>query len=94
MDQIAECIRALGAPAPASYHHFAALAKIPDDDGQPNATEMLRRLVQGQETIVRTARSVLPVVERAQDQASIDLLTQRMEVHEKNAWMLRRMLGP
>lgn len=94
VDQIAERIRALGFPAPGSYHHFAALTKIPDDDGQPNATEMLRRLVQGQETIVRTARSVLPVVERAQDQPSIDLLSQRMQVHEKNAWMLRSMLGP
>ena len=94
VDQIAERIRALGVPAPGSYHQFAALTKIPDDGGQPDATEMIRRLVQGQETLVRTARSVLPVIERAQDQPSIDLLTQRMQVHEKNAWMPRSMLEP
>lgn len=94
VDQIAERIRALGVRAPGSYHEFAALSTIPDDDDQPDATEMIRRLLDGQQALVRTARSVLPVVERAQDQPSIDLLTQRMQVHEKNAWMLRSLLQP
>jgi starvation-inducible DNA-binding protein len=93
VDLIAERIRALGAPAPGSYREFDALTSIPDDVDPPDATEMIRRLVAGQETVVRTARSVFPVVDRAHDEPTADLLTQRMQVHEKNAWMLRSLLA-
>ena len=93
VDEIAERIRALGAPAPGSYQQFAALSAVPEDIGQPDAEEMLRRLVTDQETVVRTARTLFPVVERAGDEPTADLLTQRMQVHEKTAWMLRSMLG-
>jgi starvation-inducible DNA-binding protein len=94
VDQIAERIRALGFPAPASYSEFTRLASVPEDsDGDwPNAEEMIRRLVKGQEAVVRTARGVFPAVERAGDEPTADLLTQRMQVHEKTAWMLRSML--
>lgn len=92
VDDIAERIRALGYRAPGSYEEFSKLSSLAEESGEPNATEMLRRLVQGQETVVRTARSVFPAVEGARDEASADLLTQRMQVHEKNAWMLRSLL--
>ncbi len=93
VDQIAERIRALGAPAPGSYREFAGLSSVEEDDDQPDAAEMLRRLVEGQETVVRTARSIFPTVEAAKDEPTADLLTQRMQVHEKTAWMLRSMLA-
>jgi len=93
VDLIAERIRALGHPAPGSYRAYAELTEIPEDDDGPDAEEMIRRLVKGQETVVRTARSVFPVVEAAGDEPTADLLTQRMQVHEKNAWMLRSLLG-
>ena len=93
VDEIAERIRALGFPAPGSYSEFGKLTKIPEAEGVPSADEMIRQMVQGQETVVRTAREVLPLVEDANDQPSADLLTRRMEIHEKNAWMLRSMLG-
>ncbi len=93
VDQIAERIRALGEPAPGSYREFAELSSIDEDDDQPDAEEMIRRLVAGQEAVVRTARSVFPAVERVSDEPSADLLTQRMQVHEKTAWMLRSMLA-
>ena len=93
VDQIAERIRALGFPAPASYGEFTRLASVPEDgDDWPAAEEMIRRLVKGQEAVVRTARSIFRAVERAGDQPTADLLTQRMQVHEKTAWMLRSML--
>lgn len=92
VDLVAERIRALGERAPGSYREFAKLSAISEDEDQPDATEMIRRLVAGQETVVRTARSVFPVVERAGDEATADLLTQRMQVHEKTAWMLRSLL--
>lgn len=92
VDQIAERIRALGAMAPGSYREFALLSSVPEDDDEPDATEMIRRLVKGQETVVRTARSIFPVVEQANDEPTADLLTQRMQVHEKTAWMLRSLL--
>ena len=93
VDQIAERIRALGFPAPASYGEFTRLASVPEDgDDWPAAEEMIRRLVKSQEAVVRTARSVFPAVERAADEPTADLLTQRMQVHEKTAWMLRSML--
>lgn len=93
VDLIAERIRALGAPAPGSYREFAKLSAIAEDDDRPDATEMLRRLLAGHETVVATARQVFPLAERASDQPSMDLLTQRMQVHEKTAWMLRSLLS-
>jgi starvation-inducible DNA-binding protein len=92
VDLIAERIRALGFPAPGSYKEFAALTEIKDSKGVPNAKEMIRQLVDGQETVVRTARVVFPIAEAAGDQPTADVLTQRMTVHEQNAWMLRSLL--
>jgi starvation-inducible DNA-binding protein len=92
VDVIAERIRALGAKAPGSYAEFAALSSIPDAQGQLSATEMIRDLVSGQEAVVRTARSMFPLVDEAHDEPTADLLTQRMQVHEKTAWMLRSLL--
>jgi len=92
VDLIAERIRALGMPAPGSYADFASLSSIKDAQGVPRAEDMIRELVEGQEAVVRTAREVFPLVEKASDEPTADLLTQRMQVHEKNAWMLRSML--
>lgn len=92
VDLIAERIRALGERAPGSYKEFGALSSIAEDDDPPAATEMVRRLVRDQEIVVRTARSVFPVVEKAGDEPTANLLTDRMQVHEKTAWMLRSML--
>ena len=93
VDLIAERIRALGFPAPASYREFGKLTSIQEDEDAPDATEMIRRLVAGQETVTRTARSIFPVVDKANDEPTADLLTQRMQLHEKNAWMLRSLLA-
>lgn len=92
VDLIAERIRALGYPAPGTYREFSQLSSIPEETGVPKATEMIQRLVEGQEAVIRTARSLFPVVERAADEPTADLLTQRMQVHEKTAWMLRSLL--
>jgi len=92
LDPIAERIRALGHPAPGSYRQFAKLSSIPEEEGVPKAEDMVRQLVEAQETAARTAREVFPLIERAGDQPSADLLTQRLQVHEKNAWMLRSLL--
>jgi starvation-inducible DNA-binding protein len=92
VDQIAERIRALGYPAPGSYADYARLSSIKDAKGVPSATKMIAELVQGQEAVVRTARGVFPLVEQAHDEPTADLLTQRMQVHEKTAWMLRSLL--
>jgi starvation-inducible DNA-binding protein len=92
VDQIAERIRALGAPAPGTYRQFAELSSIDEDTDAPDATEMIRRLIDGQEAVVRTAREVFSIAEAANDQPSADLLTQRMQIHEKTAWMLRSLL--
>lgn len=92
VDEIAERIRALGHPAPGSYAAYAKLSSIPEEEGVPSATEMIRQLVAGQEAVVRTAREVFPTAEQAGDEPTADLLTQRMQVHEKTAWMLRSML--
>lgn len=91
-DQIAERIRTLGFPAPASYGEFAKLTSIKDTDGVPKATEMVELLVNGHETVCRTIRGQFAAVEAANDQPTLDLLTQRLEVHEKTAWMLRSLL--
>lgn len=93
VDAIAERIRALGFPAPGSYAQFAELTSIREETDVPSAEEMIAQLVSDQEAVVRTARSVFPIVERANDQPTADLLTQRMQVHEKTAWMLRSLLG-
>ncbi len=93
VDLIAERIRALGFPAPGTYQAFAELSSIAEAEGVPSAEEMIRQLVAGQEAVVRTARSVFPLVEKAHDEPTADLLTQRMQVHEKTAWMLRSLLS-
>ncbi|MFN6527948.1 Dps family protein [Nostoc sp. ChiSLP03a] len=92
VDLIAERIRALGYPAPGTYSEYAKLSSIPETPGVPKAVEMIRELVEGQEAVVRTARSIFPVIEEVNDEPTADLLTQRMQVHEKTAWMLRSLL--
>jgi len=92
VDEIAERIRALGVYAPGSYRQFAELSSIKEETGTPAANDMIRQLVEGQEAVVRTARGIFPVVDKANDEPTADLLTQRMQVHEKNAWMLRSLL--
>jgi starvation-inducible DNA-binding protein len=94
VDAIAERIRALGFAAPGTYTEFSKLTAIQEAVGVPDAQEMIRQLIQGQESVVRTARAVFPKVEKAQDQPTADLLTQRMMIHEKTAWMLRSLLAP
>lgn len=93
VDEIAERIRALGIFAPGSYKAYAELTDIEEETSVPNAEEMIRQLVIGQETLVRSARSVIPIAQSANDEPTADLLTQRMQIHEKNAWMLRSMLA-
>ena len=92
VDLVAERIRALGFPSPGSYRQFAALSTIDEETGVPDARGMIRQLVEGQEAVVRTARSIFPLADEAHDEPTADLLTQRMQVHEKNAWMLRSLL--
>ena len=92
LDLIAERIRALGHPAPGTYREFVKLASIKEVEGVPKATDMVRHLVSAQEATARTARKLFPLVNAANDQPTADLLTQRLEVHEKTAWMLRSLL--
>jgi len=92
VDEIAERIRALGAPAPGSYDAFRELSSIKINPGVPNAQDMIRELVEGHEAVVRTSREVFPLCEEANDEPTADLLTQRMQIHEKTAWMLRSLL--
>jgi starvation-inducible DNA-binding protein len=93
VDPIAERIRALGHWAPGSYAQFSSLASIGDAPSTPpKALEMVRALVAGHEAVARTARGIFPLVSKADDQPTADLLTQRLDVHEKTAWMLRSML--
>lgn len=92
VDLIAERIRALGAKAPGSYSEFAKLTSIDEGNAAASATQMIRDLVAGQEAVVRTARKLFPTVEDAHDEPTADLLTQRMQIHEKTAWMLRSLL--
>lgn len=92
VDVIAERIRALDHYAPGTYGQFQKLSAISETEGVPKAEDMIRELVQGQETVVRTARSLFPAVEAAHDEATADLLTQRIQLHEKTAWMLRSLL--
>ncbi|HEY8941743.1 MAG TPA: Dps family protein [Cellvibrio sp.] len=92
VDLVAERIRSLGFPAPGTYKQYAALSSIKEEEGIPNAQEMIKLLVEGQEAVVRTARSLFATVEAAHDEATADLLTQRIQLHEKTAWMLRSLL--
>ena len=93
LDVIAERIRALGFPAPGTYAAYARLSSIKEEEGVPNAQDMIKLLVQGQEAVVRTARGIFPLLDKVSDEPTADLLTQRMQVHEKTAWMLRSLLA-
>jgi starvation-inducible DNA-binding protein len=93
VDLVAERIRALGVFSPGTYAAFSQLTKITEETGHPPAEEMVRQLARDQETVAKTAREVFPLAEQANDQASADLLTERMQVHEKTAWMLRSLLA-
>ena len=92
LDIIAERIRALGFPAPGTYKEFVKLASIQEVEGVPKATDMIRHLVTAQEATARTARKLFPIVDAANDQPTADVLTQRIDIHEKTAWMLRSLL--
>ena len=93
VDPIAERIRSLGHPAPGSYAQFSKLASVPDAPSlPPKALEMVRILVAGHEAVARTARQLFPVADKASDEPTADLLTQRLTVHEQTAWMLRSLL--
>jgi starvation-inducible DNA-binding protein len=92
LDQIAERIRSLGHPAPATYKTFSELATIKEVEGVPKATKMIKLLVAAQEQTAKTARGLFEMVNAANDQPTADLITQRLEVHEKTAWMLRSLL--
>ena len=92
VDEVAERIRALGFPAPGSYKAYAKLSSIKEEESVPEATEMVANLVKGHEAVARTARSIFPAAEKANDEPTADLLTQRMQVSEKQAWMLRSLL--
>ena len=92
VDLIAERIRSLGFPAPGTYGDYARLSSIEETPGVPKAEDMIRLLVAGQEAVARTARSVFPIADSASDEPTADLLTQRLQIHEKTAWMLRSLL--
>lgn len=92
VDMIAERIRALDVYAPGTYSQFAKLSSIPESDGVPNANDMIKDLVAGHEAVCRTARKVFPAANKADDEATADLVTQRLQIHEKTAWMLRSLL--
>ena len=93
VDLIAERIRSIGDFAPGSYKAFADLTSIEEEQGVPAAEEMIRDLVAGHEAVIRTARGIYPVANEGGDEVTLDLLTQRLQVHEKTAWMLRSLLG-
>lgn len=92
VDAIAERIRSLGHFAPGSYRQYAELSSVKEADGVPEAKDMIKQLVEGHETVIRTAREVFPVAEKGNDEATVDLLTQRIQLHEKTAWMLRSLI--
>lgn len=92
LDLIAERIRALGSYAPGSYKKYSQLSSIPEADGHVAAKEMIKQLLEGHEAVAKTARSVLALAEVGSDEATTDLLVQRLQIHEKTAWMLRAML--
>jgi len=92
VDAVAERVRALGFQAPGTYKQFVTLSSIKEDDGVPKAEDMIRRLVEGHETTARTARDAFKLAAEINDQPTCDLLTQRMQIHEKTAWMLRSLV--
>jgi starvation-inducible DNA-binding protein len=92
VDLVAERIRTLGQVAPGTYKSFSKLASIKEEEGVPKATDMIRNLVKGHEQAAKTARSILPLADKASDAPTADLLTQRLQLHEKTAWMLRSLL--
>lgn len=92
VDEIAERIRALGFAAPGTYRAFSQLTSINEAEGVPRADEMIRQLVEGHETVARTAREVFPAADKAHDEPTAGLLADRLQVHEKTAWMLRSLL--
>ncbi|MBY8609556.1 MAG: DNA starvation/stationary phase protection protein [Burkholderia sp.] len=93
VDSVAERIRTLGVVAPGTFADFAKLSSVPEAKGVPAAEEMIRQLVEGHETVVRTARDIFPIADAASDEPTADLLTQRLQTHEKTAWMLRSLLA-
>ena len=92
LDAIAERMRSLGHYAPGTYREFAKLSSIPEPTKVPSATEMIQLLVEGNEAVAKTARAAFKQADAANDQPTADLLTQRLDIHEKNAWMLRSLL--
>lgn len=93
VDSVAERIRTLGVVAPGTFGEFAKLSSVPEAKGVPAAEEMIRQLVEGHEAVVRTAREIFPIADAASDEPTADLLTQRLQTHEKTAWMLRSLLA-
>ncbi len=93
VDDIAERIRAPGLPGAGTYAAYARLSSIKEEEGVPDAQDMIRLLVQGHEAVVRTARGIFPLLDKVSDEPTADLLTQRMQTHEKTAWMLRSLLA-
>lgn len=93
LDLIAERIRALGEYAPGSYKQFAKLTSISESDKVPKAEKMISELLEGHHVVIQTARSLYPLAEEGSDEVTLDLLTQRLQVHEKTAWMLRSLLS-
>ena len=93
VDLIAERIRALGFAAPGSYAAYGRLTCLKEDETVPTAEAMIGQLVKDHEAVVRTARKIFPVVDESRDEPTADLLTQRMQIHEKTAWMLRSLLA-
>jgi starvation-inducible DNA-binding protein len=92
LDSIAERIRALGHYAPGTYAEYARLSSIAEPAAVPDADEMVRLLVKGNEAVAKTARAAFKRADTVNDQPTADLLTQRLDIHEKNAWMLRSLL--
>lgn len=93
VDLIAERIRALGVYAPGTYAQYVKLSSIKEEEGVPSAQDMIRNLLQAQEAVIRTARSIYPLADKASDETTADLLTQRLQLHEKTAWMLRSLIA-
>ena len=92
VDLIAERIRSLGEFAPGSYSRYSELSSIEEENGVPSAEQMIAQLLSDHETIIRSIRSIFPITERSNDESTADLLTQRMQIHEKTAWMLRSLI--
>ena len=92
VDPIAERIRSLGFPAPGTFKEFSKLSSLKEPAGELKAKEMISFLIDGNQAVARTARKLLPVADKANDQPTLDLLTQRLDIHEKTTWMLRSLL--